>query len=71
MARDLRLAQTAWRDMGPRARAGWLRTWRGWILDHTDELTDLLVAETGKVRPDALVETTASCEFISYYADHA
>lgn len=23
------------------------------------------------MRPDALVETTASCEFITYYADHA
>ncbi len=70
-AEDLRAAQVAWRDMGPAARATWLRKWRGWILDHTDELTDLLVAETGKVRPDALVETTASCEFISFYADHA
>lgn len=71
MARDLRSAQIAWRDIGPDARAGWLRRWRAWILDHTDELTDLLIAETGKVRLDALVETTASCEFISYYADHA
>ncbi len=68
---DLRTAQTEWRDIGPAARAVWLRRWRTWILEHTDELTDLLVAETGKVRPDALVETTASCEFISYYADHA
>lgn len=70
-AEDLRAAQVAWRDMGPAVRAHWLRKWRGWILDHTDELTDLLVAETGKVRPDALVETTGSCEFISFYADHA
>jgi acyl-CoA reductase-like NAD-dependent aldehyde dehydrogenase len=68
---DLRAAQTEWRDIGPAARAVWLRRWRTWILEHTDELTDMLVAETGKVRPDALVETTASCEFISYYADHA
>lgn len=68
---DLRAAQPEWRDIGPAARAVWLRRWRTWILEHTDELTDLLVAETGKVRPDALVETTASCEFISYYADHA
>lgn len=48
-----------------------MHRWRDWILSHTDELTELLQAETGKVRPDALVETTASCEFITYYADHA
>jgi acyl-CoA reductase-like NAD-dependent aldehyde dehydrogenase len=70
-ALELREAQVAWHDIGPAARASWLRKWRGWILDHTDELTDLLVEETGKVRPDALVETTGSCEFISFYADHA
>lgn len=71
VAADLRAAQADWRDMGPAARAKWLRRWRTWILEHTDELTDMLVAETGKVRPDALVETTASCEFISFYADQA
>lgn len=70
-AEELRAAQVEWRDMGPAARATWLRRWRSWILDHTDELTDLLMAETGKVRPDALIETTGSCEFISFYADHA
>jgi betaine-aldehyde dehydrogenase len=48
-----------------------MHRWRDWILAHTDELTELLQAETGKVRPDALVETTAACEFITYYADHA
>ncbi|OIJ28052.1 aldehyde dehydrogenase family protein [Nocardioides luteus] len=71
VAAELRLAQDAWAEAGPRQRARWLRRWRDWILAHTDELTDLLQAETGKVRPDALVETTASCEFITYYADHA
>ena len=70
-ALELREAQLAWAEAGPRQRAAWLRRWRDWILQHTDELTDLLQAETGKVRPDALVETTASCEFISFYADHA
>ncbi|NKQ58747.1 aldehyde dehydrogenase family protein [Amycolatopsis sp. K13G38] len=70
-AADLRRAQAAWAESGPQARAQWLRRWRSWILDHTDELTALLQAETGKVRPDALVETTASCEFISHYADNA
>lgn len=71
IAADLRSAQVQWAECGPRERARWLHLWRDWILAHTDELTDLLQAETGKVRPDALVETTASCEFISYYADHA
>ena len=71
IAAELRLAQRAWAEAGPRQRARWMRRWRDWILAHTDELTDLLQAETGKVRPDALVETTASCEFITYYADHA
>lgn len=70
-ATQLRLAQRAWAEAGPRQRSKWLRLWRDWILTHSDELTDLLQAETGKVRPDALVETTASCEFITYYADHA
>ena len=71
VAADLRCAQVGWVEAGPRQRARWLHRWRDWILAHTDELTDLLQAETGKVRPDALVETTASCEFITYYADNA
>ncbi|KQY60241.1 aldehyde dehydrogenase [Aeromicrobium sp. Root495] len=71
IADGLRVAQGAWAETAPRERARWMRQWRDWILAHTDELTDLLQAETGKVRPDALVETTASCEFITYYADHA
>ena len=68
---ELRAAQVEWMEMGPAGRSVWLRRWRTWILEHTDELTEMLMAETGKVRPDALVETTASCEFISYYADQA
>lgn len=71
VAQRLRQAQVAWAESSPRERARWLTRWRDWILAHTEELTDLLMSETGKVRPDALVETTASCEFITYYADHA
>jgi betaine-aldehyde dehydrogenase len=71
LAAQLRRAQADWHQAGPKTRAAWLRRWRRWILEHTDELTDLLQAETGKVRPDALIETTASCEFINYYAKHA
>lgn len=71
IAADLRRAQLGWAQASPQQRSRWLHRWRDWILAHTDELTDLLQAETGKVRPDALVETTASCEFITYYANHA
>jgi len=70
-ATELRMAQPAWEALGPDGRAVWLRRWRDWILAHADELTDLLQAETGKARPDALIEPVASCEFISYYADNA
>src|SRR3546814_1398667 len=37
-ALELREAQVAWHDIGPAARASWLRKWRGWILDHIDDL---------------------------------
>ena len=70
-AAELRMAQVGWQALGPDGRATWLRRWRDWILAHADELTDLLQAETGKARPDALIEPVASCEFISYYADNA
>ncbi|KAA1421722.1 aldehyde dehydrogenase family protein [Nocardioides humilatus] len=71
IAAELRMAQVGWEAIGPEGRAAWLHRWRDWILAHADELTDLLVSETGKARPDALIEPVASCEFISYYADNA
>jgi betaine-aldehyde dehydrogenase len=71
VAAELRGAQVGWAEAGPNRRAEWLRRWRDWILAHNNELVDLLQSETGKVRPDAFVEITASCEFISYYADNA
>lgn len=51
IAADLRRAQLGWAQASPRQRSRWLHRWRDWILAHTDELTDLLQAETGKVRP--------------------
>lgn len=70
-AAELRLAQAGWEALGAEGRATWLRRWRDWILAHAEELADLLQAETGKARPDAIIEPIASCEFLSYYADHA
>ncbi len=70
-AAELRMAQVAWQELGPDGRKVWMHKWRTWILDHIEELTDLLQAETGKARPDARLEPGASCEIISYYADNA
>ncbi len=70
-AAELRMAQVAWAELGGDGRARWMRRWRDWILGHADELIDVLVSETGKVRNDAALEVMASCEFISYYADNA
>ncbi len=70
-AAELRMAQIGWERLGPDGRARWMRKWRDWILAHSEELIDLLVSETGKVRNDASLEVMASCEFISYYADNA
>jgi len=68
---ELRMAQVGWEALGADRRAVWLRRWRDWILAHAEELADLLQAETGKARPDAIIEPIASCELVSYYADNA
>lgn len=71
IAAELRMAQVGWEGLGPEGRAAWLTRWRDWILDHSDELTDLLQSETGKTRPDALIEPVGGVDFINFFAGHA
>lgn len=63
----LRAAQPQWEAIGPAARARWLRRLRDWLLDHDDELTDVIASETGKVRPEAAVEVPMVCDMINYW----
>lgn len=70
-ARELRLFQSEWEAIGPRGRKKWLLKWQDWILDHTDELTDVLVSETGKARVDASIEALGVADAINYWANHA
>lgn len=68
---ELRMAQVAWQQMGPAGRKPWLEKYRRWIIAHVDELTDLLISETGKVRSEAELETVAGSALFTYWADNA
>ncbi len=70
-ARQLRQAQAAWEAMGPRRRAHWLGCWRDWILDHKQELLELVQREAGKSWGDASIEALATVESINYYVGNA
>ena len=45
-AARLRAAQPAWQAMGTEGRAEWLGKWRDWLLDHEDELLNLMQRES-------------------------
>lgn len=64
---DLRAEQPAWEDLGVDGRAPWLRRYRDWLLDHTDELARTLQAETGKTWTEANVEVPYVADIITFY----
>ncbi|MGI9557777.1 MAG: aldehyde dehydrogenase family protein, partial [Solirubrobacterales bacterium] len=70
-ARRLREAQRTWEDIGHDGRQAWLSLWREWILDNNDRVSDLLQAETGKVRQEAASEAPYIADAINYYAKQA
>jgi betaine-aldehyde dehydrogenase len=67
-AATLRANQAAWQDLGPEGRAPYLTAYRDWLLDHGEEITDLLQLETGKVRHEALIEIGMAADLINYFA---
>jgi acyl-CoA reductase-like NAD-dependent aldehyde dehydrogenase len=69
-AQRLRGAQPEWERLGPEGRAYWVEALRDWMLDHERLLKDLLQAESGKARGDA-VDTVAVIAACTYYAQHA
>jgi acyl-CoA reductase-like NAD-dependent aldehyde dehydrogenase len=70
-ARELRLMQPDWEEMGPGGRKKWMMAWQDWILDNADHLTEVLMAETGKSRRDAGLEPITIADAIKYWAGNA
>ncbi|HET7691266.1 MAG TPA: aldehyde dehydrogenase family protein [Nocardioidaceae bacterium] len=71
IAAELRMQQIAWDALGPKGRRPWLTKYADWMLANSDRIIDVLVSETGKVRPDAMLEVKATAEIIRYWADNA
>ncbi|MEH6796210.1 MAG: aldehyde dehydrogenase family protein [Rhodococcus sp. (in: high G+C Gram-positive bacteria)] len=64
---DVRAAQPAWEALGAKGRSTWLAKFRDWLLDHADEIADVLQSETGKPRAEARIEAPMMADLINYY----
>lgn len=68
IAAALRGAQPAWEALGVEGRTKYLCRLRDWMLDNLDHLADLMQAEAGKVRAEAMLELTWVLDVINTYA---
>jgi len=66
----VRANQPAWEEMGFKGRREHLYRLRDWLLDHSEEIADLMQAETGKVRADAATEVIYLADLINFYGKH-
>ncbi|MEM7094597.1 MAG: NAD-dependent succinate-semialdehyde dehydrogenase [Actinomycetota bacterium] len=64
-------AQESWAATAPRVRGEILRNCWETLVDHTDEIADLIVAEHGKPRADAVGEVAYAAEFFRWNAEEA
>jgi acyl-CoA reductase-like NAD-dependent aldehyde dehydrogenase len=64
----VREAQPGWEALGFAGRRRWMERLRDWLLANGEELTDVMQAESGKVRADAALEVPHLCDMINYYA---
>ena len=62
-------AQRGWADTTPRVRAEVLRNCFQILIDHTDELADLITRENGKPRADSVGEVAYAAEFFRWNAE--
>lgn len=67
----VRANQPAWEALGFKGRRRWLDKLRDWMLDHSDEIADLMQAETGKVRAEAAGEMVYLTDLINFYGRRA
>jgi acyl-CoA reductase-like NAD-dependent aldehyde dehydrogenase len=66
-----RAAAPAWEALGPDGRERCLLRWAGHLVEHADELCDLVHAENGKPRDDAYLELVLALELIRWAAKNA
>ncbi|ODR11649.1 aldehyde dehydrogenase [Mycolicibacillus koreensis] len=66
IADGLRSAQREWEQRGAKGRAKALARFAVWLGDHRDEIEDLLIAETGKSKTDAVQEVPLLIMILSY-----
>jgi len=64
-------AQSGWAQTAPRVRAEILRNCWQTLMEHSDELADLIVKENGKPRSDAVGEVSYAAEFFRWNAEEA
>jgi len=64
-------AQSGWAQTAPRERAEILRNCWQTLMEHSDELADLIVKENGKPRSDAVGEVSYAAEFFRWNAEEA
>ena len=67
-----RAAQPAWAATGVRDRCEVLRRMVRWVGEHADDLADVIVAETGKARDDAVIaELGYTLQALAFWARRA
>ncbi len=72
MARKARAAQPAWEALGFEGRSRVLRRMARWLLDHQDEVIEVIRSETGKTYEDAqLAEVSYGAAAFNFWADNA
>lgn len=64
-------AQRLWADTAPRVRAEVLRSCWQILVDHTDELAQLITSEHGKPLADATGEIAYAAEFFRWNSEEA
>ncbi|WP_326541568.1 NAD-dependent succinate-semialdehyde dehydrogenase [Pseudorhodoferax sp.] len=64
-------ALPAWKRLDAGARGALLHRWNALVLQHTDDLAQLLTAEQGKPLADARAEVGYAASFIAWYAEEA
>jgi acyl-CoA reductase-like NAD-dependent aldehyde dehydrogenase len=72
MVARARAAQPAWEALGYEGRGRILRRAQKWVVDHSDELVETIVSETGKTYEDAqLAEVAYAANAFGFWAKHA